>query len=127
MLGATKAGNIRALFTCRNRVSVCNFIQNLPTCERSIMCGQRVIKGNIQEMSLSASSCLTGQPTRFPSTGNGNSAEINAPSSAASRQTTLSECEQPVVYLDDSVTSFLIENGISLRAADSESFQAMAG
>jgi hypothetical protein len=91
------------------------------------MCGQRVIKGNVQEMSLSGSSCLTGQPTKFLSTGNGNSAEISAPSSAASRQTTLSECEQPVVYPDDSVTSFLIENGISLRAADSESFQAMAG
>jgi len=91
------------------------------------MCGQRVINDNVQEMSLSASSCLTGQLAKFPSTGNGNSAEINAPSSAASRQTTLSECEQPVVDLDDSVTSFLIENGISLRAADSESFQAMAG
>jgi hypothetical protein len=91
------------------------------------MCGQRVINENVQEMSLSASSCLTGQLAKFPSTGNGNSAEINARLSAASRRTTLSECEQPVVDLDDSVTSFLIENGISLRAADSESFQAMTG
>ena len=79
------------------------------------MCGQLVTNENVQGMSLSMSSCLTEQPTKFPSIGNGSSAEINAFPRAASRQTTLSECEQPVDCLDDYVTSFLNESGIPLK------------
>jgi hypothetical protein len=75
------------------------------------MCGQLVTNENVQGMSLSMSSCLTEQP----SIGNGSSAEINAFPRAASRQTTLSECEQPVGCLNDSVTSFLNESGIPLK------------
>jgi len=93
MLGATKAEKIRAYCTGRNKVSVYNFIQNFPPCERSIMCGELVTNENVQEMSLSASSCLTEQPSSFSSIGNENPAEINAFPRAAWEQTTLSECE----------------------------------